>query len=362
MWYLDYYDYPTYNWETESNMEGWETHPVPRSAYSAVRSGVAIGTLMGQKVPFKILPPLGPGWQRDHRLVAVSQSDRFAMGLCSCGKVFIDGFFGWRDYQKKCELVDWEGVIALATGPDDCLGLRKDGRVMSFSCHESAHKVIQSWRNVVQVSVGANIYLGLRKNGTVLAYGGMEEAISSWTNIVQVSAGDNFALGVRCDGTVAHAGYWLDVNDWTDIVQVSAGAYHCVGLRRDGTVVVAASEEFYECMTDVECLDVEDWHDVVQVCAGGTLTAARLKDGRVLVARNGYKEDNPFKPYERSWRSDPALRDYFEDSGYTSVEFRDAVQISVNRHHEGSDEVLALDSEGRAIMCDACEGYIWDNW
>lgn len=341
MWYLDYYEFPTYNWEMESNMEGWETHPVPRSASRTARGGVAMGMLMGLKVPFKILPPLEPGWRRNHRLVAVSQSDRFAMGLCSCGKVFIDGYFSWHDYQKKCELVDWEGVVAIATGPGDVVGLRKNGRVMTVGYTAKARKALSSWRDVVQVSVGESVNLGLRKDGTVHAYGApwIAEEVASWSDIVQVSAGDDFALGARRDGTVAHAGVRIDVDEWTDIVQVSAGAYHAAGLRRDGTVVVATSEDYYEYMTDVECLDVDGWHDVVQVCAGGTLTAALLKDGRVLVARNGYEGD-----------------------GCTAVERRDVVAISVNRHREGSDEVLALDAQGRAVMCDAGHAYPWDNW
>ena len=69
-------------------------------------------------------------WQHKHRLVAVSQSDTFSLGLCSCGKVFIDGFLDWRDYERKCEMVDWKDVVAIASGPDTILALRKDGTVL----------------------------------------------------------------------------------------------------------------------------------------------------------------------------------------------------------------------------------------
>ncbi len=130
MWYLDYYGYDTYLNSDPSNMPGWETHPVPRSAWHATRSGIVTGKLMGRDAPFKILPPLEEDWQHKHRLVAVSQSDTFSLGLCSCGKVFIDGFLDWRDYERKCEMVDWKDVVAIASGPDTILALRKDGTVL----------------------------------------------------------------------------------------------------------------------------------------------------------------------------------------------------------------------------------------
>ncbi|MDO5709580.1 MAG: hypothetical protein Q4G41_05630, partial [Coriobacteriales bacterium] len=82
MEYMDFYDYPTYNWEEPSYMEGWETHPVPSNMAAgkdAVHGGIIRGELMGRMVPFEILPSLPPERQHEHRLVAISQSDRFAM-------------------------------------------------------------------------------------------------------------------------------------------------------------------------------------------------------------------------------------------------------------------------------------------
>lgn len=357
MWYLDYYDYDTYNNEMESNMEGWETHPVPRGNTRGTNrgfSGVKMGTLMGRDVPFEILPPLSLGWRENHRLVAVSQSDRFAMGLCSCGKVFIDGFFSSRDYQKKCELVHWEGIQSITTGPNMAVGIRADGRLIIAGCTKRDMKVFDSWRDLVQVSVGDCCMLGLRADGTVLASGDddIERDVSSWRDIVHVSAGDKYVLGVRRDGTVVHAfAGWndeefdVDVSDWTDIVQADAGPYHAVGVRRDGSVVAAACPNFYEFMEDVECLNVEGWRDVAQVYAGNGVTAALRTNGSVLVARNekhGYYNKRP--------------------ASSTRMELRDAVAISLNRHYQGSDEVLALDEQGRAVMCDAGRAYPWDNW
>ena len=351
MWYLDYYDYPTYNWETETNMQDWETHPVPQSASYGKRivSGTRMGYLRGEKVPFEILPNLEPYWRQNHRLVAVSQSDRFAMGLCSCGRVFVDGFFTHRDYECKCELVHWEDIVALETGPSAAVGIRRDGRVRVVGWKE---QFFRTWRNVVQVSVGDCCVLGLCSDGTVLAVGSdnIECKASSWQDIVQVSTGDTYALAVRRDGTVAYAedSYPLEwcrnPADWADIVQVSAGPYHAAGLKRDGTVVIAETEDYYECQDDVECLDVSEWRDVKQVCAGPGVTAALLEGGHVLVARNevnGWHEHRP---------------------GGTSIECNSAVAISLSRHREDEDEVLALDSRGRAIKCREGSTYPWDNW
>jgi hypothetical protein len=356
MEYMDFYDYPTYNWEEPSYMEGWETHPVPSNMAAgkdAVHGGIIRGELMGRMVPFEILPSLPPGWQHEHRLVAISQSDRFAMGLCSCGKVFIDGFFNWHDYECKCELIHWEGIVALDTGPSSVVGLRKNGTVTAVGVWPNDR--FSKWRNVTQISVGDCVVLGLRKDGTVLAYGNdaMEQEISAWTKITQVSAGDKYALGVRRDGTVACAGECpaalsSGTTAWTDIVQVSAGPYHAAGVRRDGTVVVAETDDFYDCLIDMECLNVHTWQGVKQVCAGIGVTAALLEGGRVLVARND----------KEVWNG----RRTVEEPGCTVVECCDAVAISMSRHHKGDDEVLALDSQGRAIRCSTGEVYPWDNW
>lgn len=50
MWYLDYYGYDTYLNSDPSNMPGWETRPVPRSAWHATHSGVVTGKLMGRTI------------------------------------------------------------------------------------------------------------------------------------------------------------------------------------------------------------------------------------------------------------------------------------------------------------------------
>jgi len=345
MWYLDYYDYDSYLNSSPTNMPGWETHPVPRSAWHANHSGIAMGKLMGRDVPFKILPPLEPGWQHKHRLVAVSQSDTFSLGLCSCGKVFIDGFLEWRDYERKCEMVDWEDVVAIATGPDTILALRKDGQVLAPGYQGSSP--VSSWRDVVQLSAGESAMLGLRKDGTVLASGNdfVEWEVENWHDIVQVSAGDKYVLGVRSDGTVAYADvgydeYAVDVSGWADIVQVSAGPYHAAGLRRDGTVVVAECAAYWEYFDDVECLDVSGWTDIKQVCAGNAITVALRADGWVLMAIStgrfeGLRMESPLE----------------------------AVAISINRHYEGNDEVLALDIHGHAVReLFFYEELPWDNW
>jgi len=345
MWYLDYYDYPEYLHTIPAYMEGWETHPVPESAWHATRGGVVMGPLRGREVPFKILPPLEVGWQREHRLVAVSQSDDFSMGLCSCGRVFIDGYLYWSDYERKSEMVGWKDVAALATGPDEILAMRRDGRVLAPGYKKSAP--VFAWRDVVGLSVGESAKLGLCKDGTVRARGDalVEQEVATWHDIVQVSAGDKYALGVRSDGTVAYADvgyeeYACDVSGWTDIVQVSAGPYHAAGLRRDGTVVVAECEMYWEFMKDPECLDVDEWHDVSQVCAGNGITAALRADGWVLIAISagehaGERVEVPFG----------------------------AVAISVNRHYDGNDEVLALDAQGHAFRgLVSYEGLPWDNW
>lgn len=358
MWYLDFYDYPTYNWEIPTHMEDWETHPFPRGPVSRKRGKkgeTKMGSLMGEEVPFEILPPLEPNWRDHHHLIAVSQGDRFAMGVCSCGKVFVDGFIGAHsDYESKCELIHWENIASVATGPGVAIGLRRDGKVSVVGWKRS---LFSKWRDIQQVSAGDELALGVRADGTVIAAGNKElaQAVSAWDDIVQASVGDGYVLGVRRDGTVVLAGHayinWCsDPSAWTDVVQVSAGPYHAVGLRSDGTVIAAETEEFYERSYDMECLGVTEWKNVRQVCAGNGITAALLADGRVIVARN--EKDDPEQP----------LRQVPHIPSSTSMECRDAVMISVNRHWDGTDEVLALDARGRAITCRDKRAFPWDNW
>lgn len=367
MWYTNYYDYPEYLHEMHDYVDGWVTHPIPLSLHPSTSRAPqrkmpkektkTTGMLRGLPVPFEILPPLPKDWRGTHRLVSVSQGDGYSMGVCSCGKVFIEGFIRGRDYEFKSELVNWENIISLSAGPWGILGLRKDGTVIYAGyLSGEGRKKLSRWRNIVQVSASEPCLVGLRKDGTVLVDDDlMQEAVSSWRDIVQVSAGDGYLMGVRRDGTVALVeeggtygnGFGHDVSGWTDIVQVSAGPWHAAGLRRDGTVVVAVSDQYYEHLDDVQCLDVGDWTDIVQVCAGNQLTAGRSKNGAILVAINGVGSSYDNYPRE----------------GYTAHLGVRATDISASRHTSFDEyEVLMLDENGRASTWLEDRVFDWNNW
>lgn len=293
-----------------------ETHPVPQTAQGMRRQqhmrddACEHARYRPTAIPATILPWIEPDWQDRHRLVAVAQGGTFAAGLCSCGKVFMEG---WIDNERTFlyrNVANWSDIVAISAGSMGIVGLRKNGRVVAAGFPGYMEEV-EKWRNIVQVSAGGTYVAGLRRDGMVVICDewyqrkgsswnyelvSHREVLEGWTKIVQVSAGEDHIMGVRRDGTVLCAtrssGHWetrggFGTDAWSDIVQVSAGLYHTAGLRRDGTVVTAECPDYYYSMDDVNCLDVADWCDVVQVCAGVGLTVGLRKDGSILVAWNG---------------------------------------------------------------------------
>jgi hypothetical protein len=199
-------------------------------------------------------------------------------GLATAAPVLADG-------------IGWTGIVQVAAGAADTVGVKSDGTVVAVGWNESGLCDVGGWTGIVQVAAGGYHTVGLKTDGTVVAVGLNESGqcdVGGWTDIVQVAvggcgAGVGHTVGLKTDGTVVAVGenYYgqCDVGGWTDIVQVAAGGYHTVGLKTDGTVVAVGWNEFGQC-------DVGNWTGIAKVAAGCDYTVG-LKTDDTVVAVGG---------------------------------------------------------------------------
>ena len=129
----------------------------------------------------------------------------------------------YKDAKEKSFAL-WNKTVereTLSAGYEHTLGLRSDGTVAACGYNDDGRCDVSDWQDIVAVSAGAGHTVGLRSDGTVVA--------TKYT-------GDREYYYGQCD-----------VSDWTDIVAVSAGDSHTVGLRSDGTVVTCGDNSYGQC-------------------------------------------------------------------------------------------------------------------
>lgn len=88
--------------------------------------------------------------------------------------------------------------------------------------------------------------LGLRKNGTVVSWDsrhGRLLDVGDWKNVVAVQQDVDYGVGLTAKGTILYEDYGLnrseeivkELETWTDIVQITVGYDLIVGLKEDGS-------------------------------------------------------------------------------------------------------------------------------
>lgn len=214
-----------------------------------------------------------------NNIIAVSASSTNTVGLRADGTVVVAG--------KAPAFKDWSDIVAISTGRNHIVGLKADGTVVAVGDNIYGECNTEGWKDIVAIYAGDDWTAGLKADGTVVVTGDDLDNqcnTKSWTDIIEVSAGDFIneyhMVGLKTDGTVVAVGYNEDgecnTEDWTDIIAVSAGDTHTVGLRADGTVVAVGDNIFGECNT-------EDWTDIVAIYASENKTIGLRIDGTFVA-------------------------------------------------------------------------------
>ena len=202
------------------------------------------------------------------------------LGLKSDGTVVAVG----DNYEGKCNVDDWNDIIAVSAGYSHTVGLKSDGTVVATGSKGYGRCNVYDWTDIIAVSAGVYHTVGLKSDGTVVSAGDNKYGqcdVNDWADIVAVSTHTYHTVGLKSDGTVVATGLnghgQCDVDDWTDIITVSAGVDHTVGLKSDGTVVAVGNNDDGQC-------DVDGWTDIVAISASGNTTIGLKSDGTVVAA------------------------------------------------------------------------------
>lgn len=97
-------------------------------------------------------------------------------------------------------------VINASETSDRCLGLRKNGRVVSWS--DIAPLKVTNWKNVIAIEQGFDYAVGLTAKGRILyvdynenSTKAVTEALKAWTDIIQIAAYSDTIVGLKQDGS-----------------------------------------------------------------------------------------------------------------------------------------------------------------
>ncbi|ABX41259.1 RCC1 domain-containing protein [Lachnoclostridium phytofermentans] len=122
-------------------------------------------------------------------------------------KTDIDGDSDIMNIDLKC--VYNGGDIAVINASETaarCLGLRKNGRVISWS--DIAPLEVTDWKNVIAIEQGFNYAVGLTAKGKVLyvdysasSTEAVTKVLVSWTEVVQIATYSDTIVGLRQDGS-----------------------------------------------------------------------------------------------------------------------------------------------------------------
>ena len=238
---------------------------------------------------------------------SIAAGMQFTVGVRSNGRVDARGDNSY----GRCDVLDWENIVAVSVGFNHTVGLRSDGTVVAVGDNTYGQCNVSAWKNIVAISAGGNHTVALSSDGFVYATGDNTfHQIDLWDretmgNIVAISAGGNFTAALTGAGRVLISGNYtslayqistddwitgrayIDTENWSRIISISAGSWHVVGLQADGRVVATGESASGQ-------LDTEEWENVVQIAAGGERTVALQADG--TLQHNGH-----FLTYDVDW-------------------------------------------------------------
>jgi alpha-tubulin suppressor-like RCC1 family protein len=178
-------------------------------------------------------------------------------------------------------------VVAIASGPLQCLALRTNGTVVGWGDDTYGQTDVPAdLTNAVAIDGGGYHSLALRANGTVAAWGndsyGQTDVPTDLTNAVAISAGGFHNLALRPDGTVVAWGLtdYSQTNftaTLTNVTAISAGDFHSLALLANSTVVAWGADTYGQ--TNVP----PGLTNVVAISAGGSHSLALLANGTVVA-------------------------------------------------------------------------------
>ena len=208
----------------------------------------------------------------------------------------------------ECNVQNWSGITAVASGTYHCVGLRSDGTVLAVGNNYAGECDLKGWRGITAIAAGADRSFGLCADGTVRAAGyNLNGAcnVKTWSDITAIASGLSHTVGLCSNGTVKAVGDngkgQCNVQNWSDITAIAAGHQHTVGLRSNGTVVAVGRN------CDGEC-KVQDWTDIISIAPSGFSTVGLCKDGTIRLSNQNYS--NKAALYWRDIVSIQTLSDY----------------------------------------------------
>lgn len=191
-------------------------------------------------------------------------------------------------------------IIAIESGVDHTVALRKDGTVWTWGVNSSGQLGDGSWANknvptrvailteIIRIAAGYSHSLALKKDGTLWAWGANgngqlgdgtidnrstpiqvkdpSDPSTFLTNVIAVAAGERHSLVLKSDGTVWAWGYAANgqlgdgTYDWrptpvrvkgpsgflTGVKAIAAGSLHSIALKNDKTVWTWGSQGYMQ--------------------------------------------------------------------------------------------------------------------
>ena len=225
----------------------------------------------------------------------------------------------------------WTDLVAIASGDNHHLGVRRDGTVLAAGGNEHGQRDVSGWRDIVAVSASGHS-IGLRADGTAVAAGDNKLKqcdVSEWKDLVAVAAGSTYSLGVRKDGRVLVTGMSsIDLDEvagWTGISAVAAGNSHVLGLRSDGTAVACGDNSLGKC-------DVQGWTDLTALAAASSFSVGLRTDGTALAV--GSDGSITAHPENHAWKNEREM---------DIAQWTDLVAVSTDMH---APRCVGLRSDG----------------
>lgn len=206
--------------------------------------------------------------------------------------------YGSTDLWSEKDLASWSGIEQVYTMSGICLGLTRDGRVLTVSRspdEDALCRELSTWRGIRKLAFHF-VILGLKQDGTVICtsaedeYG--QEIKAFWESpnapkhIVDLISDVSGLYAIDDNGTVV---FGLDNETWTNVERLYLASDSMFGLRRDGTVAVYLGYA----MDDPRLQEVAAWHHIkdlgFEITGWARYVPVGLKeDGTVCAVTEGY--------------------------------------------------------------------------
>lgn len=211
---------------------------------------------------------------------------------------------------------DWSNICMLDSSRSHVIGLRKDGKVMTYCPNCYDFEAYKEWKDIIQVVAEYEITYALTKYGKILAersgsegynvifsgsllgiyikcidshrhalcedgtlieiLGDKPEIIAqNWYDVQYITSTYMNTYGLRENGTVACLNPDDEIEGWRDIISIASGTGHLLGLKKDGRVVASGENNNNQC-------DVNRWENITKIFASTYISAGINNKGEVI--------------------------------------------------------------------------------